>query len=94
MRASVPTGRRLRFRIHARDVSLADHRVDGTSIQNLLPATVEDVVGADTPAHVLVRLDAGGTPLLARITRRAAEQLVLRPGRRMWAQIKSVALLG
>jgi len=39
-------------------------------------------------------MDAGGTLLLARITRRAAEQLVLRPGRRMWAQIKSVALLG
>jgi molybdate transport system ATP-binding protein len=93
-RQAVPLGRCLRFRIHARDVSLADHRVEGSSIQNLLPATVEEVVGADTPAHVLVRLDADGTALLARITRRAAEQLVLRPGRRMWAQIKSVALLG
>ncbi|MFB1030428.1 MAG: TOBE domain-containing protein, partial [Thauera sp.] len=87
-------GRRLRFRIHARDVSLADHQVEGTSIQNLLPARVTEVVGADSPAHVLVGLDAGGTALIARITRRAAEQLVLRPGRRMWAQIKSVALLG
>ena len=64
------------------------------SIQNLLPVVVEEVVGADTPAHVLVKMDAGGTALLARITRRAAEQLGLRPGRRMWAQIKSVALLG
>ena len=93
-RQAVELGRRLRFRIHARDVSLADHQVEGTSIQNLLPATVTEVVGADSPAHVLVGLDAGGTALIARITRRAAEQLVLRPGRRMWAQIKSVALLG
>jgi len=93
-RQAVALGRRLRFRIHARDVSLADHQVEGTSIQNLLPATVTEVVGADSPAHVLVALDAGGTALIARITRRAAEQLVLRPGRRMWAQIKSVALLG
>lgn len=93
-RQAVATGGRLRFRIHARDVSLADHQVEGTSIQNLLPATVTEVVGADSPAHVLVGLDAGGTALIARITRRAAEQLVLRPGRRMWAQIKSVALLG
>ena len=93
-RQAVELGRRLRFRIHARDVSLADHQVEGTSIQNLLPATVTEVVGADSPAHVLVGMDASGTALIARITRRAAEQLVLRPGRRMWAQIKSVALLG
>ena len=93
-RQAVELGRRLRFRVHARDVSLADHQVTGTSIVNLLPVSIEEIVGADTPAHVLVRMDAGGTPLLARITRRSSAQLVLRPGRRMWAQIKSVALLG
>lgn len=87
-------GHRLRFRVHARDVSLAVSRVDGTSITNLLPATVAEVADADTPAHVLVRLDAGGTPLVARITRRSLDQLQVAPGRRMWAQIKSVALLG
>ncbi len=93
-RQTAPLGKALRFRIHARDVSLADHRVEGTSIVNLLPVTVAEIVGADTPAHVLVRLDAGGTPLLARITRRSCEQLGVSRGRRMWAQIKSVALLG
>ena len=93
-RQAVELGRRLRFRIHARDVSLADHRVEGTSIVNLIEVTVKEVVGADSPAHVLVGLDAGGTALIARITRRSSAQLALRPGRRMWAQIKSVALLG
>ncbi|HCA00128.1 MAG TPA: molybdenum ABC transporter ATP-binding protein, partial [Pseudomonas sp.] len=68
-------GQRLRFRVHARDVSLALQRAEGSSITNLLPARVAAVVAADTPAHVLVRLDAGGTPLLARITRRSADQL-------------------
>jgi len=43
---------------------------------------------------VLVRLDAGGTPLLARITRRSADQLAVTPGQQLWAQIKTVALLG
>ena len=52
------------------------------------------MVAADTPAHVLVRLDAGGTPLLARITRRSADQLAITPGQALWAQIKTVALLG
>jgi molybdate transport system ATP-binding protein len=87
-------GRRLRFRVHARDVSLAETRIEGTSITNLLPATVQEIAAADTPAHVLVRLDAGGTPLIARITRRSCDHLRVAAGRRMWAQIKAVALLG
>ena len=87
-------GQRMRFRVHARDVSLALERAEGSSITNLLPARVEAVVAADTPAHVLVRLDAGGTPLLARITRRSADQLAVIPGQAIWAQIKTVALLG
>ncbi len=86
-------GKVLRFRVHSRDVSLADRQLEGTSIVNLLAVRVEEIVGADTPAHVLVRMDAGGTALVARITRRSCDQLVVRPGRRMWAQIKSVALL-
>lgn len=87
-------GQRLRFRVHARDVSLALERAEGTSISNLLPARVEQVVAADTPAHVLVRLDAQGTALLARITRRSADQLGVIEGKALWAQIKAVALLG
>ena len=89
-----PVGHRLRFRVHARDVSLALERLDGSTITNLLPVVVADVADADTPAHVLVRLDAAGTPLLSRITRRSCDQLGVVPGKPMWAQIKSVALLG
>jgi molybdate transport system ATP-binding protein len=87
-------GQHLRFRVHARDVSLALEKAEGTSISNLLGARVEQLVAADTPAHVLVRLDAQGTPLLARITRRSADQLGVVPGKTLWAQIKTVALLG
>ncbi|MDO9597214.1 MAG: molybdenum ABC transporter ATP-binding protein [Azoarcus sp.] len=87
-------GHRLRFRVHARDVSLATARAEGSSITNLLPATVVEVAPADTLAHVLVRLDAGGTPLVARIARRSCDQLGVVAGCRMWAQIKTVALLG
>lgn len=88
-----PVGHRLRFRVHARDVSLALERAQGTSISNLLPVRVAQLAEADTPAHVLVRLDAQGTAVLARITRRSADQLAVAPGKQLWAQIKSVALL-
>lgn len=86
-------GQPLRFRVHARDVSLAEQRAEGTSILNLLPATVTAVAEGDTPAHAHVALEASGTPLIARITRRSLEQLHIEPGLRLWAQIKAVALL-
>ncbi len=87
-------GHKLRFRVHARDVSLALSRCEDSSITNVLAATVCELAEADTPAHVLVRLDAGGTPLLARITRRSSDHLGLAQGLQLWAQIKAVALLG
>ena len=76
-----------------RDVSLALAAHEDTSILNRVAATVVGMADAAHPAHVLVRLDAGGTALLARITRRSRDQLGLTPGRQVWAQIKSVALL-
>ena len=38
-------------------------------------------------------LALGGTPLLARITRKSAAALALAPGQRVFAQIKGVAVL-
>ena len=39
-------------------------------------------------------MEAGGTPLLASITRKSAHDLELEPGKTVFAQVKSVALLG
>ncbi|WP_296254885.1 MULTISPECIES: molybdenum ABC transporter ATP-binding protein [unclassified Pseudomonas] len=83
----------LRFKVQARDVSLSLQPDDRSSILNRLPVTVVSEVPADNAAHALVRLDAAGTPLLARITRYSRDQLQLHPGQMLWAQIKSVALL-
>jgi molybdate transport system ATP-binding protein len=88
------TGSGLRCRIDARDVSLTLHASEDSSILNILPAVVGAIADTRNPANVLVRLDAGGTPLLARITRRSLRRLGLAPGMAVWAQIKSVALLG
>ena len=79
--------------LQARDVSLTLQRPQQSSILNLLPATVTELAPTDTPAHLLVRLDVGGNPLLARITRYSCEQLGLRVGEGVWAQVKSVAVL-
>src|SRR5574343_1189594 len=88
-----PIGTALRCRIHARDVSLTLVPQLQSSILNCVNAIVVDLVPTDTPRHVLVKLDAAGDPLLARITRRSAEKLGIRPGLALRAQIKAVALL-
>lgn len=73
--APLAPGKRLRFKVQARDVSLNLRDDAQSSILNRLPVRVLELVDTDTAAHVLVRLDAGGNPLLARITRYSRDQL-------------------
>jgi molybdate transport system ATP-binding protein len=89
-----PLGQRVRVRILARDVSIAGERINGTSILNTLSATVTALGDDAHPALRLVRIEAGGVPLLARVTRRSAAALALAPGLSVWVQIKAVALIG
>ena len=89
-----PVGQAVRVRILARDVSLACEKVEGTSILNCLPATVVALADEPHPALALVRLDIGGSPLIARITQRSVANLGLMPGKALWAQIKAVAVIG
>ncbi|NWB39515.1 molybdenum ABC transporter ATP-binding protein [Pseudomonas sp. E6002] len=91
--APLALGKPLRFKIQARDVSLSLQAEEHSSILNRLPVTVTEEIPADNAAHVLVSLDAAGTPLLARITRYSRDQLQLHPGQTLWAQIKAVAVL-
>lgn len=86
-------GQALRCKVQARDVSLSLQSVEQSSILNRLPVTVISEMGADNAAHVLIRLDAAGTPLLARITRYSRDQMGVHPGQQLWAQIKAVAVL-
>ncbi|MDQ0654356.1 molybdenum ABC transporter ATP-binding protein [Pseudomonas cedrina] len=91
--APLAVGKALRIKVQARDVSLSLQAEEHGSILNRLPVTVTQEIAADNSAHVLVRLDADGTPLLARITRFSRDQLQLHPGQVLWAQIKAVAVL-
>jgi molybdate transport system ATP-binding protein len=90
--AAGPGARPRRLRVAARDVSVCRERPPDTSILNLLPATLEDARDAG-PAHCLLRLRLRDQHLLARITRRSRDELALRVGDRLIAQVKSSALL-
>ncbi len=89
---TAPMGAKARFRVHARDVSVALVRPERTSAQNVLAAQIEEIA-EDAPGRVVVRLRVGDTILLARITRKSASDLGLKNGMPVYAQIKSVALL-
>jgi molybdate transport system ATP-binding protein len=92
IRNDLPIGQRARLRVLARDVSITLQAQAGTSILNIFPAVVE-ALGEDGAAQLLVRLDLAGTPLLARITRKSAAALDLVRGKRVYVQVKAVALL-
>jgi molybdate transport system ATP-binding protein len=86
-------GQRVRLRIQARDVSLSLLRQEGSSVLNVFAATVTGLAD-DSPGQLMVSLDAGGSTLLARITRKSAAALQLQPGSAVFAQVKGVAVLG
>ena len=81
-----------RVRIPARDVSLCLQKPKDSSILNILPVTVAEMEPGDGP-RIMLRLALGSQFLLARITRRSASALRLAVGDRVFAQIKSAALL-
>lgn len=91
--SGLPVGTAVRLRVLARDVSLTLAEPQGTSIQNHLPCTLGEVADDAHPSQCLVQLRCGPSLLLARVTRRALQQLDLKPGDAVWAQVKSVALV-
>jgi len=78
-----------RLRISASDVSLSRVAAASSTILNILPATIE-ATAAESAATELVRLRLGEDRLIARITRRSLQQLELKVGDEVYAQIKSV----
>lgn len=86
-------GKPMRIVVRARDVSLVLGNEQQSSVLNVLAATVREIAAAPNPAHVLVRLDMDGIPLLARVTRYSHDQLQLAVGKRLWALVKAVSLL-
>jgi molybdate transport system ATP-binding protein len=88
-----PVGSRVRIRIRSRDVTLAVGPVGRLSIRNRLDARVV-AIGEAPGTEVVVRLDAGGEPMIARVTRDAVRDLGLAEGTAVTALVKAVALDG
>lgn len=92
---NLTSGRRVRLRVHARDVSIATEKPNNISVLNIFSGKVLEVNEA-FGAQADVRVDIGGlqnpVPIWAQVTKRSAKDLDLTPGRQVHALIKAVAI--
>jgi molybdate transport system ATP-binding protein len=94
-----PVGATVRLRVLARDVSLALAFEGDSTLSNQFHMRIDSLEPGIQPGQTLVRLAALDSPidspqrLLARITTRSASRLDLVAGRRVFARVKSVAVL-
>ena len=89
----VELGQSLRLRLMAKDVSLNLERAENSSILNIFEARVSAIEESDTSAQKLVRLEANGNILLARVSLLSCEKLALKKGSLVYAQIKAASLI-
>ncbi len=83
----------VRARVLARDVSIATHVPQGSSINNILPAKLVEL-RQEAGGKVMLKLQVGESQvLLSRITQRSCDALALKVGANVFAQVKSVALM-
>jgi molybdate transport system ATP-binding protein len=85
-----PVQSAVRVRIQASDVSLVLQPQVQTSIRNVLRAKVANCY--DNNGQVEVELEVGGRTLWARISPWARDDLAVKPGQWLYAQIKSVSI--
>ena len=85
-----PVQAAVRVRVQASDVSLVLQPPTQTSIRNILRVKV--VACYDNNGQVEVQLDVGGRTLWARISPWARDDLGIKPGQWLYAQIKSVSI--
>jgi len=89
-RVNQPIKTALRIRIASSDVSLALQPPQHSSIRNILPAQVVELL--EVGDQVEVKLRIGISELWARITPWARDELGIRPDQWLYAQIKSVSV--
>ena len=79
----------IRVRIRARDVALAIEPPKGVSFQNILKGVVSEIMAEPDTPYAETLVDLGVEKIRARLTRAAAADLALAPGRPVYVLLKS-----
>ncbi|MCG7587903.1 molybdenum ABC transporter ATP-binding protein ModC [Photobacterium sp. OFAV2-7] len=85
-------GEWVRVRIHSNDVSITKAKPEKTSIRNILTARVDKLLSVDEEEKVAVRLRVGEAQIWANLTLWAADELNIKVGDEVFAQIKGVSV--
>lgn len=88
-----PIGNDIRLRLLAKDVSITLEQHKDSSIVNRLPATISQIYPDYDQGMVLLELQLEQAFILAKLTRFSVAHLQLKVGSKVWAQIKSVAIV-
>jgi molybdate transport system ATP-binding protein len=88
----VNVGQQVRLQIQAKDVSVCLAKPSQSSILNSFEAHITEI-SVIPGAQVMLKLTLGQHTVLARITKKSADELKLETGLAVFAQVKSVALL-
>ena len=83
-------GKPLRVRIYANHVSISSERPSNSSIRNILPAKITEIVAAENADNMQIKLALGKEHIWANITHWAFDDLALTVGQQVYAQIKGV----
>ena len=87
-------GAGIRVQLLARDIIVATEPPRGLSVRNALQGVIAEFAD-DVGIAVLVKVDIGaGAAVLAPVTRRAMQDLALRPGLPVWVLVKAVSARG
>lgn len=89
-RIDLPARTPLRIRIQATDVTLSLQPPHNSSVRNVIPAQVEELLDIDDQVEVKLRI--GQSELWARITPWARDELMIKPKMWLFAQVKGVSV--
>jgi len=81
----------VRLRVAASDVSISLTAPSGSSIINAFASEVVEIL--EEGAIAILKLRAGQTPLIARVTRKSCQNLGIKRGKVVYAQVKGAAVL-
>jgi molybdate transport system ATP-binding protein len=84
-------GMKLRVQLLARDLIVATEAPRHLSVRNSLKGVVTSVAN-DVEDSDLIAIDIGGILIMARVTKAATSELELRPGKAVWALVKTASL--
>ncbi|WED24088.1 molybdenum ABC transporter ATP-binding protein [Vibrio sp. JC009] len=86
-------GKQLRCRILANDVSVCLDKPAGTSVLNVVSASIVNITSTNRLGELMLTLRlSNGSHLLSLVTERSVYHMGLKAGKSIWAQIKAVAI--